>query len=85
VNAEESMPYDKATMGHIAEMEEEEAKKSGENLGARRKFNEFECPTCSANNPFDDFGHGDEVHCAWCGLGFTATVDDDGRLKLRES
>jgi hypothetical protein len=78
------MPYDKATLGQIAEQEEEESKKTGENLGSRRKFDEFECPACSANNPFDTFGHGDDVNCSWCGMGFTASVDDDGKLKLKE-
>jgi predicted RNA-binding Zn-ribbon protein involved in translation (DUF1610 family) len=79
------MPYDKATLGHIAEEEEEEAAKSGANLGSRRSFDEFECPSCSANNPFSDFRHGDEVNCSWCGMAFTAVVDDEGKLKLRET
>jgi hypothetical protein len=78
------MPYDKATLGQIAEQEEEENKKSGEFLGSKRKFDEFECPGCSAHNPFDDFGNNDEVMCGWCGMGFVAIVDDDAKLKLRE-
>jgi hypothetical protein len=78
------MPYDKATLGQIMEEAEEEAAKSGENLGDKRRFDEFECPTCSAHNPFDDFGHDDEVNCAWCGMAFVAIVDDDGKLKLKE-
>ena len=78
------MPYDKATLGQIAEQEEDENKKSGEFLGSKRKFDEFECPACSAHNPFDDFGNDDEVTCGWCGMGFVAIVDDDSRLKLRQ-
>jgi hypothetical protein len=79
------MPYDKATLGQIAEQEDEEAAKSGASLGTRRKFDEFECPACSAHNPFDEFGNGDEVNCNWCGIGYVAKVDDEGKLKLRES
>jgi hypothetical protein len=78
------MPYDKATLGQIAEQEEEENKKSGDFLGSKRKFDEFECPACSAHNPFDDFGNDDEVTCGWCGMGFVVIVDDDSRLKLRQ-
>jgi uncharacterized Zn-finger protein len=51
---------------------------------AKSKFSEFECPACSANNPFDDFGNNDEVLCNWCGLQFKALVDEDGVLKLKE-
>ena len=79
------MPLDRDALIEIAEEEEEEAKKSGSALGTRRKFDDFECPTCSAYNPQGDFGHGDEVSCAYCGLGFEVSVDEDGKLKLRES
>ena len=78
------MPYDKATLGQIAEQEEEEAAKSGENQGGRRRFDEFECPLCSANNPCDAVGNNDEVNCNWCGVGFVVVVDDEGKMKLRE-
>ncbi len=71
-------------MQQIAEDAEEEAKKSGEEEGARRKFTEFECPTCSAYNPREPFGADEELRCNYCGLGFIAVVTDDGRLKLRE-
>ncbi len=53
--------------------------------GARRKFNEFECPACSANNPYEEFGNNDEVMCGYCGLSLKALVDSDGKLKLREA
>lgn len=68
----------------ITEDEEDEARKSGEALGHRRQFTEFDCPTCTANNPHETFGDGEELSCSWCGLGFVAIVDDEGRLKLRE-
>jgi hypothetical protein len=64
--------------------EDDEDAPKGTALGARRRFSEFECPTCSANNPFDEFGNNDEVLCNWCGVQFKALVDDEGTLKLKE-
>lgn len=64
--------------------QEDEDKKSGRSLGSRRKFDEFECPACSAHNPFDTFGNGDDVLCQWCSMEFRAVVDDEGSLKLKE-
>jgi transcription elongation factor Elf1 len=78
-------PYDKNMLGEIADQEDEENKKSGRSLGVKRKFDEFECPTCQANNPYDDFGNNDEVICGWCGVQFTVLVDDEGNLKLKEA
>lgn len=50
---------------------------------ARRRFREYECPECQANNPMDDgLYEGDEVHCFYCGVGFKAAVAD-GRLKMK--
>ena len=68
-----------------AEMDDEDEKPTGKALGARRRFSEFECPTCSANNPFDEFGNNDEVLCNWCGIEFIALVDEDGVLRLKEA
>ncbi len=65
--------------------QEDEDKKSGRSLGTKRKFEEFDCPSCSANNPFDTFGNGDEVLCNWCAMEFRATVDEEGNLKLKET
>lgn len=49
-----------------------------------RRFNEFDCPDCDANNPYDDgFGDGDEVRCFYCGEAFVAKVGDSGRLNLK--
>lgn len=64
--------------------QDEDEKKPGAEQGTRRRFEEFDCPTCSANNPSDSFGNGDEVLCGWCGLSFKAVVDDEGRLRLKE-
>jgi transcription elongation factor Elf1 len=67
----------------LEDEEEEDARKNA-TVGTRRRFSEFECPACSANNPFDEFGNNDEVLCNWCGLQFKAVVDDEGTLRLKE-
>jgi hypothetical protein len=64
--------------------DDDDEKKSAEALGVRRRFSEFDCPSCSANNPLDEFGNGDDVLCSWCGLEFRARVDDEGVLRLKE-
>jgi DNA-directed RNA polymerase subunit RPC12/RpoP len=52
--------------------------------GAARRFGDFDCPDCSANNPYDDkFGDGDEIRCYYCGAEFAVRVTEEGRLKLR--
>jgi hypothetical protein len=66
-------------------VEDEDEKPTGKSLGSRRRFSEFECPACSAHNPFDEFGNKDEVLCNWCGIEFIALVDDEGVLRLKES
>jgi transcription elongation factor Elf1 len=56
----------------------------GSKAARRRRFREFDCPECSANNPCDDgFGHGETVLCNYCGEELQVAVDDDGRLRLR--
>ncbi len=70
---------------HITEDAEDEAKKDGSAAGTRKRFDEFECPTCDAYNPHPDFGNGDEILCAYCGLTFEAEVTDEAKLKLREA
>ena len=50
-----------------------------------RKFTDFDCATCNANNPRDErFGDGDEVMCFYCGAEFRARVNDEGILRLVE-
>lgn len=71
-------------MDEFSDQEEDDEKKSGSALGTKRKFDEFECPSCSANNPFDTFGNGDEVLCNWCAMEFRVVVDEEGNLKLKE-
>jgi transcription elongation factor Elf1 len=54
--------------------------------GRERRFKDFDCPVCNANNPYDDaFGDGDEIRCFYCGQEFEVRVTDAGRLKLRET
>jgi len=66
------------------DFDEDEAPKGPS--GKKRRFSEFECPTCSAHNPMGDaFGNGDDVFCGYCGQSFVAEVDEDGGLRLRET
>jgi hypothetical protein len=65
---------------------DEDEKPQAEDLGRARRFKDFDCPDCNANNPYDDgFGDGDEVRCYYCGQEFTVEVTESGRLKLREA
>lgn len=49
-----------------------------------RRWSDFDCPDCNANNPIDDsFGHGDEVRCFYCGAGFQVKVTEGGKLRFR--
>ena len=48
-------------------------------------FKDFDCPLCNANNPYDDgFTMGEEIRCFYCGAEFRVSVNDNGRLKLKE-
>ncbi len=70
------MPYD---AGY-----DDDEKGGGSDEGSARRFKDFDCPDCAANNPYDDgFGDGDEIRCYYCGQEFRAQVDDSGRLRLR--
>lgn len=63
---------------------DDDDKGEGAEQGARRRFADFDCPDCSANNPYDDgFGDGDEVRCYYCGQEYKASVNDSGRLRLK--
>ncbi len=53
--------------------------------GANKRFKEWDCPSCNANNPSEGMGHGDEVLCNYCGTEFLVKVNDEGKLKLRET
>lgn len=63
---------------------EDDDRGSSDAEGASRRFKDFDCPDCAANNPYDDgIGDGDEVRCYYCGQEFRASVSDAGRLKLK--
>jgi hypothetical protein len=63
---------------------DEDLPQEGEDAGRARRFGDFDCPDCAANNPWDDgFGDGDEIRCFYCGQEFRAGVSDSGRLRLK--
>jgi hypothetical protein len=75
------MPYDP----HGAD-EDDDQDQQAASEGSRRRFADFDCPGCAANNPYDDgIGDGDEVLCYYCGQEYKVTVTDEGRLKLKEA
>jgi hypothetical protein len=77
------MPVDKSIDDEDFDDKDADA---GAASGSRRRFKEFECPECAANNPVDDgFGNADEIICNYCGQEYRVVVDDDGRLKLKAS
>jgi len=70
-------------------IDEEEYAKEEEDLagaatGNKRRFKDFDCPDCNANNPYDDsFGDGDEIRCYYCGTEFKVQVNEEGRMRLK--
>ena len=72
------MPYDP---GYD---DDEPAPRGGADAGRLRRFDDFDCPDCAANNPYGDgFGDGDEVRCYYCGQEYRVDVSDSGRLRLK--
>ena len=65
---------------------EDDDDEDGKNFGkaGQKKFTEFECPGCNANNPTDSFGHKDSVNCNYCGMEWEVRVDDEGKLSFKE-
>jgi uncharacterized Zn-finger protein len=50
---------------------------------SHKRFYEFDCPNCDANNPMNDgFRHGDEVICLYCGLEFKVQTISEDKFKL---
>ena len=69
---------------HAFDDDEVEGHGSGE--GRARRFQDFDCPACNANNPYDDgIGDGDEILCYYCGQEYRVKVTEEGRLRLKES
>jgi hypothetical protein len=55
-----------------------------EETAAGGVFKEFDCPSCTANNPMDDgFRVGEEVRCHYCGGEFEVR-EGGNSYKLRE-
>ena len=73
------MPLDSHGAG-----DDDDEKKELEGTGQGRRFSDFDCPDCNANNPTDGFGHGDELRCNYCGIEWRVTVSEEGRLKFKE-
>lgn len=66
--------------------DEDEEEKKSDGVGVKRRFKEFDCPSCNANNPCDPpIGNGDEVLCNYCGSEYSVSVNEDGRMKMRET
>ncbi len=64
--------------------DDEEKQGSPDEAGQGRRFCDFDCPECAANNPYDDgFGHGDEVRCYYCGQEFRVAVSDSGKARFK--
>jgi len=75
------MPYDP----HGADDEDDKDQQLASE-GSRRRFADFDCPGCNANNPYDDgFGDGDDILCYYCGQEYRVQVTDEGRLRLKEA
>ncbi len=50
-----------------------------------RRFTEFDCPDCNANNPHDEgFRVGDQVMCFYCGAHFRVR-DGGGKPRFVEA
>lgn len=65
--------------------EEDEDRRDKARAQAKLLFKEFDCPSCTANNPVESpFGNGAELLCNYCGTEFKAAVTEEGKLKLRE-
>ncbi len=51
----------------------------------RLRATDFDCPTCSANNPLEsELRDRDEVSCNYCGASFQVRITGERRLKLKE-
>lgn len=54
---------------------------------AGKRLGDWECPSCNANNPSDEFvpeKRGVEIRCHYCGVEYRITLSDEGRLKFKE-
>ena len=52
---------------------------------ARSRATDFDCPSCSANNPVEEaLRDRDEISCHYCGAEYQVRITGEGRLKLKE-
>ena len=52
---------------------------------ARSRTTDFDCPSCSANNPVEEaLRDRDEISCHYCGAEYQVRITGEGRLKLKE-
>ncbi len=52
---------------------------------ARSRATDFDCPSCSANNPVESaLRDRDEISCHYCGAGYQVRINPEGRMKLKE-
>jgi transcription elongation factor Elf1 len=54
---------------------------------AGKRLKDWDCPSCNANNPTDEFvpeKKGIEMRCNYCGAEYRVTLTDEGRLKFKE-
>lgn len=68
-----------------AYQDDDTAKEDEKSAKAKRARKDFDCPSCSANNPIEDaLRDKDEVLCNYCGNEYLVSVSDEGALKFRE-
>jgi len=78
------MPVDRMIDEEDEFRQDAQSEDNQKSLGVKRRFKDFDCPDCNANNPSDDsFGNGDEIRCFYCGQEFRTIVNEDGRLRLK--
>ena len=53
---------------------------------SNKVYKEFDCPSCDANNPWDDgFSVGSEIRCHYCGCDYEVHPGSGKqKIKLRE-
>lgn len=50
----------------------------------KRRWTDFECPGCSAQNVSEPFGPDDEIMCQYCSTSYSVRVTEGGKLQLKE-
>lgn len=73
-------------MGQQGYDEEEEAKEALAESGGVKGLKDWDCPSCNANNPSDEIAsNNDEIRCNYCGTEYRVVINDEGRVKLKET